>query len=119
MKKVKVVSLGVEGGGATIYGWQVDGAWWFQQEGSSICLDENNDEAWGSWGEPAVTELGRVLPDNWLLMIPYGIHPEFVSWFLERCEAQRKTLSGHEHETRLRYTLDRWQSFLAGQLDAR
>jgi hypothetical protein len=44
MEKVLIVSIGDEGGGADICGRQVDDVWSFSSEGSSVDLDENDDE---------------------------------------------------------------------------
>jgi len=117
VEKAKIVSLGVEGGGATIYGWQVDGVWWFQQEGSSMYLNENDDEAWGSWSQPPVTDLAQALPDGWCRMTPSQMHPEFVAWFREQYEAERATLSADERTAQERFTHRHWQSYLARQND--
>ena len=46
MDKVAIVEMGVEGGGITIYGSQSDGVWSFWTEGSSMDLDDNDEEVW-------------------------------------------------------------------------
>lgn len=50
VEKETVLELGVEGGGATIFRTRSDtGEWHFHVEGSSMYLDENDDEVWRSW----------------------------------------------------------------------
>lgn len=46
-----VLELGLEGGGLSVYRTPTgSGAWQFHVAGSTIDLDENDDEAWRSWG---------------------------------------------------------------------
>ncbi len=79
MDKVVIARMGVEGGGVTIYGRQVDGAWSFWQEGSSMDLDENDDEVWRVWSSDPVSALSAALSDKWWQMYPKEVHPEFVA----------------------------------------
>ena len=44
MDKVLIADIGVEGGGTMIYGRQLQGVWSFWTEGTSMDLDENDDE---------------------------------------------------------------------------
>ena len=64
MEKIIAADLGLEGGGCTIYARQTDGVWWFWQEGSSMALDENDDEVWRSWSTEPVTDLIAALPSG-------------------------------------------------------
>jgi hypothetical protein len=58
--KEMVLELGVEGGGAAIFRTPLaSGGWQFHVEGSSIYLDENDDEAWRRWSSCADFFLGR------------------------------------------------------------
>lgn len=48
-EKEVVLELGVEGGGATVFRTPLaSGGWQFHVEGSSMYLDENDDEGWRS-----------------------------------------------------------------------
>jgi hypothetical protein len=96
MEKVIVVDLGVEGGGATIYGDQNEGVWSFWQEGSSLSLDENDDECWTNWRTDPVSDLEQALPGAWLMMYPMKIQPAFLPWFLTQYEARRADLPEEE-----------------------
>jgi len=93
----------------TIYGRQVDGVWSFWQEGSSMDLDENDDEVWRGWSTDPVPELLVALPGQWWMMCPTEVHPEFVARLrgeYERCraaEASRDTPFWH----------GRWMELLA------
>ena len=48
MDKAVIAEIGFEGGGVTIYGSQSEGIWTFWTEGSSMGMDDNDDEVWGS-----------------------------------------------------------------------
>src|SRR5262249_5475478 len=88
MDKVVIVGMGVEGGGVTIYGRRTDGVWSFWQEGSSMDLDENDDEVWRGWSSDPVSDLSAALPGKWWMMYPTEVHPEFVTQLrreYERC----------------------------------
>src|SRR5262249_41809490 len=58
------------------------GGWQFHVEGSSLYLDENDDEGWRSWSsEPvlSIEEAVRLIADDgsWIFFSPVGVHPEF------------------------------------------
>ena len=57
MDKVVIAGMGVEGGGVTVYGRRAGGVWSFWQEGSSMDLDENDDEVWREWSSDPVPDL--------------------------------------------------------------
>ena len=60
--KETVLELGVEGGGATIFRTRSDtGEWHFHVEGSSMYLDENDDEVWRSWSCEPVRSIEEAL----------------------------------------------------------
>ena len=67
MDKVLVAKLGVEGGGCSIYGREAVGSWSFWQEGSSLDLDENDEEVVRSWTTEPVPDLGLAMPKEWPL----------------------------------------------------
>ena len=77
MEKVVIAEMGLEGCGCTIYGQQVDGMWSFWRAGTSMMLDENDDEVWRSWESEPVANLLDALPDIWWLMHTYEVHPDF------------------------------------------
>lgn len=85
----RVLELGVEGGGATIYRTPLDaGGWQFHVEGSSMYLDENDDEDWRSWTSESgqIREaLRSVAKDgSWVLFYPMFVHSEYrmIVWKL-------------------------------------
>jgi 16S rRNA (cytosine1402-N4)-methyltransferase len=90
--KVLIADIGVEGGGTTIYGRHSEGVWSFWTEGTSMDLDENDDEVWRSWSSEPVSSLDLVLPDEWHRFYPVKIHPDFLEWFREAYEKARSTL---------------------------
>jgi len=91
--KVLVAKMGVEGGGLSIYGKRSDGAWSFWKEGTSMYLDENDDDVWRSWSSDPVADLDLVLPKELPMFYPQAIHPEFLAWFRDAYEKARSRLS--------------------------
>ena len=89
-EKESVLELGVEGGGATIYRTPLGtGGWQFHVEGTSMYLDENDDEDWRSWtSEPVQTiqeALRSVAEDgSWVFFHPISVHAEYrmIVWEL-------------------------------------
>ena len=49
MDKITVAQLEMEGDWLTIYGKQAGVSWSFWTEGTSMGMDENDDEEWRSW----------------------------------------------------------------------
>jgi hypothetical protein len=92
MDKTVIARIGVEGGGVTIYGSHLKGVWTFWTEGTSMDLDENDDEVWRSWSSEPVTNLELALPNDWPLFHPVEIHPDFVEWFRVNYENARASL---------------------------
>src|SRR5688572_6038770 len=78
-----ILDIGIEGGGETVYGRRAATGWTFVSHGSSIGLDENDDELWTDWERGPETDLARLLPPEWHLFSPRRVHPEFVGWFRE------------------------------------
>jgi hypothetical protein len=82
-EKELVLQLGVEGGGADIYRTPLAaGGWKFHVEGSTMFLDDNDDEDWRSWiGKPveAIEQaLQSVAKDgSWACFYPIKVHPEY------------------------------------------
>lgn len=93
MEKVVIADLAVEGGGFTIYGQEIEGRWFFWEEGSSFGLDENDDEEIRSWKSEPKESLESVLPNQWPLFHPWHLHAEFVTWFVERFPLALESLS--------------------------
>jgi hypothetical protein len=76
--KIEIASMGVEGGGETIYGRKIDGVWSFWREGSGMDLDENDNEIWRGFSSDPVPTLSEALRDIWWKMYPIGINPQFL-----------------------------------------
>jgi len=106
-----IVEMGVEGGGVTIYGRQVEGVWSFWREGISLCLDENEDEDWRSWTSDPVSDLSLALSDKWYMMSPIEVHPDFVAQLRSEYERCRETQTSGGCMTGFRH--ERWRELLA------
>jgi hypothetical protein len=97
-EKEEVLKLGVEGGGATVFRTLVaGGASKFHVEGSSMYLDENDDEGWRSWTtEPVKTieeALRSVAEDgSWVAFHPISVHPDYGATVWELAQSTARTL---------------------------
>ena len=114
MDKVIVAEIGMEGGGVTIFGNQSERGWTFWTEGSSMDLDENDDEVWHSWSSEPVSELELVLPKGWPLFHPVQIHPEFLGWFRANYEITRASLPDDQRRYQERHRHRHWTVILGG-----
>ncbi len=112
MNKVQIANMGVEGGGITIYGSQSEGVWSFWTEGTSMDLDENDDEIWRSWSSEPVSSLDLVVPKDWLMFHPSKIHPEFVAWFGNAYERARASLPEDLRRSQREHRHERWSEML-------
>jgi hypothetical protein len=80
--KELVLELGVEGGGASVFRTPhaADG-WQFHVEGTSMYLDEIDDEGWRCWtSQPVLTveEALRAVAEHasWVFFYPVTVHPD-------------------------------------------
>ncbi len=115
--RVVVAELGVEGGGVTILGTRVSGAWRFWQEGSSLGLDEDDVDYWRSWASEQAKELADVVPSEWPLMFPIVVHPDFVEWFRGHYQAARAGLQDGLRDYQAEHQNRRWQKVFWGASD--
>lgn len=103
-RKQLILEVGVEGGGASLYGTRTPlGDWIFFTEGSSMGLDDNDDEYWSNWTSEKVSTLEEglklVYPDSgWVLFHPMEVHPEFRRAIWKVVEAKVKNFQKHELE---------------------
>jgi len=78
-----VVSLGAEGGGASIFRVPSgSGGWSYRVSGSSMRMDEDDIDYWESWQKPAVATLQEALEsvasgDVWAFLSPSDLHPDY------------------------------------------
>lgn len=94
--KEMVLDLGVEGGGATVFRKPLGSSGWqFVVGGSSMDMDENDDDTWRFWEsepfvriEDAVRSITR--DDEWVLFWPMMVHSEYqeIVWKLVQETAQ-------------------------------
>jgi hypothetical protein len=112
MDKVVIAEMGIEGGGTTIYGTQAEGVWSFWTQGTSMDLDENDDEVWRSWSSEPVTGLDDVVPKDWPMFYPSTIHPGFVEWFRGTYEKARSTLPEDRQRYQTKHRHWQWRNLL-------
>jgi len=104
MKEIKsekelVLEVGCEGGGGEIFRvWSNDEKWTFFSTGSSMYLDDNDDEAWKEWrsdpSESLIEALNEFISGDQLMFFhPVFVHPEYrssVKNYLEKYYDSRK-----------------------------
>jgi hypothetical protein len=88
-KSELVIRLGIEGGGNDIFRTpRPSGGWQFHVEGSSMDMDENDDEVWRYYAsEPfsTIEEALRSISENgaWVCYYPCEIHADYRKFFWE------------------------------------
>ncbi|MCX6379948.1 MAG: hypothetical protein NT023_10810 [Armatimonadetes bacterium] len=107
MDKVIIAEVGLEGGGLKLCGCQSNGVWLFWQEGTSMDMDENDDEVWRSWATDPVPALALALPEKWCEMYPIRVHKDFVAPLHHeyvRCQDTQNSdaMERHRHESWLK-----------------
>jgi hypothetical protein len=111
---ITVAHLGVEGGGLTIYGRELDGTWSFWASGQTIALDDNDDEEWREWTTEPVADLNSLLPAEWPLFFPIEIHPGFRKWFWVQYASAREALPDDLKQNQARHQDRPWKQLLEG-----
>jgi hypothetical protein len=91
-----ILSVRVEGGGASVYRIRTSSGDTFYVECDSISLDED----WYSWSEPAVDNLDAALDSiiqnhEWILFYPISVHPEFRDMIWQAVERRSAALAPH------------------------
>ncbi len=112
MDQITVADLGLEGGGLTIYGSQEESSWVFWTKGSSIAMDENDDEEWRYWTTEPVADLNSVLPAEWPLFFPMEIHPEFRGWFRDHYEKACSMLRADLRQSQIAHLDNPWNEII-------
>ena len=78
-----VLKLGFEGGGLEVTRYRTaNGKVYFRTSGTSMTLDENDDEAWVDWEDEPVASFEGSLAElrfgiNILCIMPLFVHPDF------------------------------------------
>ena len=112
MDKVLIADIGVEGGGEKIFGKKSKSVWSFWTEGTSMDMDENDDEVWRSWSSEPVSSLDLVVPKDWLMFHPSKIHPDFVEWFRTNYDPARASLPEEQRRYQEKHRHGRWSEVL-------
>src|SRR4051812_42111549 len=113
-EKELVLELGVEGGGATVFRTPLgSGGWEFHVEGTSMYLDENDDEGWRSWRSqpvPTIEEALRSVAEDgsWIFFYPVTVHPDYRTAVWELAQAAAGKLPEERRGTWKRRSQD-WQ----------
>jgi len=113
MDKLLIADIGVEGGGVQIFGKKSNSVWSFWSGGTSMDLDENEDEVWRSWSSKPVSSLDLVLPKDWVLFHPVEIHPDFLDWFRAAYDKGRASLPEDQRRYQDEHRHERWSEVLS------
>jgi hypothetical protein len=97
MDKIIIAKMGIEGGGCTIYGQQVDGGWSFWRAGTSMDFDENDNEVWRQWESEPVANLLDALPKKWWCMYTSRVHADFEQQLRQAFDQYRDQPDWDEH----------------------
>jgi hypothetical protein len=108
MDKILVADIGVEGGGTSIYGSKSEGVWSFWTDGSSMDLDEYDDEVWRSWSSKTVSSLDVIVLNDWPIFYPSKIYVDFVEWFRQAYEKARSRLPEDQRRHQGQHRHQRW-----------
>jgi hypothetical protein len=110
-----VMELGSEGGGARIFRTEVasDG-WQFHAEGSSMFLDDKDDENWRLWScdpVPTIQDALRSIAEDgsWVFLYPISVHPEYRKVVWELAQEIASKLSA-ESSKMWQHEISSWQS---------
>jgi hypothetical protein len=109
---VLIAAIGIEGGGVTICGRLVDGVWTYWTKGSSMDLDERDDEVRRTWSSESLVSLDLVVPRDWPMFSPAEIHPDFVEWFRENYDKARALLPDDQRRSQDKHRHRRWLAVL-------
>jgi hypothetical protein len=114
VEKEKVLEIGVEGGGATIFRTPLrTGGWQFHVEGTSMFLDENDDEDWRSWTSEPVNTIQEAMQSvardgSWVLFHPISVHPEYRNTVWELVQETEGKLP-EERRRKCKNRSENWQ----------
>lgn len=72
-------------------------------------LDSEGDEFWRDWKSRRTSDLSKVVPKFWVIMVPMQIHPEFVDWFRQRYHDELAELDDGLYETQIQHIDRDWQ----------
>jgi hypothetical protein len=99
-EKEVVLEMGVEGGGVTIFRTPADSGWLLYVEGSSMFLDDNDEEDWRSSATGPVNTIDEALRSvskdgSWVIYYPISVHPEYGKTVWELAQLAARTLPEH------------------------
>jgi len=113
-EKELVLKIGVEGGGADLFRTPLDsGGWQFHVEGSSMYLDEQDNEEWRSWRSQPFLSIEEALRSvatdgSWVSFCPMEVHPEYRTTVWELAQDVASKLPKESRERWKRRSQD-WQ----------
>ena len=113
-QKEKILDLGLEGGGLTVYRKRVGGSkraalWVFWRESIGMYLDRNDDEMWRESRSEPVSSFDEIidsLGNEWPIFHPIFIHPDYRGLLKAALDRSVPLLPDYflEHWHRLNYS---------------
>ena len=110
-----IIFVAYEGGGARVFGREVNGVWSYWQEGGSMQDEDDEGKDWKYWTDDPVANLADALPGSWVMMSPVEIHPSFLGWFREHYEIEREKLSAYHRDLQKRRLHTKWLDILSNK----
>jgi hypothetical protein len=116
-----VLSLGVEGGGFSIYRSPLAGGWQFHEEGGSMMILDDDDggmeEVWSHSTSKPVQTIQEMLPlkeeyDSWVMFCPISIHPDYRFDIWELVQEIVRNLPDEKKRWWADRRRKRWERFL-------
>lgn len=115
MDKELVLDVGTEGGGASVFRTPLGtGDWQFHVEGTSMGMDENDDEVWRSWQSEPFHTLEQATCSisangGWLFFYPTSIHADYRTAVWNLVQETVRTLPDESRSRWDEQMRDRWQ----------
>lgn len=96
----RILELGLEGGGATIFRAPTLTGWSFHVEGGSMDLDESDTDYWRAWTRGPVESFEaaiRLISDDgqWVIYHPIYVHLEYRETVWQLAQQHAKFLPKH------------------------
>ncbi len=107
-----IIDLAFEGGGATIRGWKGPDGWVFSSKAVALMIGDDDVDFWKSGEWPNETDLLKLLPPDWEVMVPLIVHDAFKAWFREQRAKVLATLPEHRRRNVEERVGRRWDRIL-------
>lgn len=106
-----VIRLAAEGGALEVFGRkEPDGSWSFIGRGTNLEIDDDGNDRVTVGGIPRCRDLSEIVPSQWIIFVPFKVHPELREWFRQRYAAAVAALPDYRRESHDKYRHHKWQA---------